>query len=227
MDEKNRKELENLEMEHGIRVIRQDLPGDALQSAKLVLAAQDKKWEEVEKLLEQGADPRICRWADAAGLMASALFYALESKQFGLAGKLFNAGDRLDDLRLDRDSVPAEVLTFLAFEMRNGNNYFYDESKPLSECCRCSAFEQIGNLMDSASQDELNKSIEPTVHEWFYYKAPVHVEILADLIAKGAKISNPEKEELLACLDRCSHWPKVMRPPQAAIEKVTALVRQA
>ena len=229
MDEKSRKELETIEMEHQIGVIRQDLPGDALQSARLVDAALDKKLNEVEKLLEDGADPRICRWADAAGETASALYFALESKQYELASKLFKAGDRLDDLRLDSDfgSVSAQVMDFLAFEARNGRNYFRDESKPLSECCRCSAFEQIGELIDTASQDELNKSIEPTVHNYIHSKSSVHIEILEDLIEKGAKISDPEKEELLAIVESCRRWPLVMRPPEEGLDKVSALIRQA
>jgi len=229
MDEKIRKELERLEDEHEIRVIRKDLKGDALQSARLVLAAQEKKWQEVENLLEQGADPRICRWADAAGETASALFFALESKQFDLAFKLFKAGDRLDDLRLDSDfgSVPAQVLDFLAFEMRDGRNYFRDESKSFSECCRCSAFEQIDKLIDTASQDELNKSIRFLAHNYIYSKNPIHIEILEDLIEKGAKLSSPEKEELLACVESCRRWPLVMRPPEESLDKVITLVKKA
>ena len=57
MDEKIRKELETIEMEHQIGVIRHDLPGDALQSARLVLAAKGKKWNEVKKLLDGGQTP--------------------------------------------------------------------------------------------------------------------------------------------------------------------------
>ena len=62
------KEMDTMEMENPIRQIREDLPGDAMQSAKLVLAAFEKKWEEVEKLLKNGADPRICRRGDAYGV---------------------------------------------------------------------------------------------------------------------------------------------------------------
>lgn len=229
MDEKIRKELERLEDEHEIRVIRQDLKGDALQSARLVLAAQEKKWQEVENLLAQGADPRICRWADVAGETASALFFALESKQYELAFKLFKAGDRLDDLRLDSDfgSVPAQVLDFLAFEARDGRNYFRDDSKSFSECCRCSSFEQIGELIETASQDELNKSIEFMVRNYIYFKNPVHIEILEDLIEIGAKLSDQKKEELLAIIDACRRWPLVMRPPEEGLEKVIALLKKA
>ena len=206
MDEKSRKELEKLEDEHRIRIIRQDLRGDALQSARLVLAAKEKRWQEVEKLLEEGADPRICRYSDVGIELESALYYALTAEEFELAGKLFEAGDRLDDLRLDPDfgSLPAQVLDFLAFEMRDGRNYFYDESKPLSECCRCSAFAQIEELLPSASQDELNKSIEPTVHRYIHSKVPVYLDILEDIVEKGAKITDPEKEELLALVESSS-----------------------
>ena len=229
MDEKNRKELEKLEDEHAIRVIRQDLKGDALQSARLVLAAQEKKWQEVEKLLEAGADPRICRCATTDGMMASALFFAIAAKQFDLAFKLFKAGDRLDDLRLDPDSgsVPAVVLDFLAFEARDGRNYFRDESKTFSECCRCSSFEQIDKLIDSASLDELNKSIEFMVHNYIYTKLPVHIEILEDLIEKGAKRSSQEKEELLVCAENCRNWPLCFRPPEEGLDKVIALLKKA
>ena len=229
MDEKNKKELERLEDEHEIRVIRQNLKGDALQSARLVLAAQEKKWQEVEKMLEEGADPRICRWASTDGMMASALFYAIESKQFDLAFKLFKVGDRLDDLRVDSDfgSVPAVVLDFLAFEMRDGRNYFRDDSKSFSECCRCSAFEQIDKLIDTASQDELNKSIEFMVHNYIYSKNPVHIEILEDLIERGAKLPGQEKEELLDCVESVRRWPLVMRPPEEGLDKVIALLKKA
>ena len=229
MDEKISKELETLEMEHYIRIIRQDLHVDALQSARLVRAAQEKNWKEVEKLLEEGADPRICREATPDGNMVSALHYALAAKQYELAGKLYKAGDRLDDVRLDEyyEPVPAETLAFLAFEMHCGRNYFYDESKPLSECCRCAAFEQIDKLIETASQDELNKSIEPIFENYIHYKAPIYIQIMEELIARGAKLSDQEKEELLATVELCRRWPEVMRPPKEEFEKMISLIKQA
>jgi hypothetical protein len=229
MDEKIKKELETLEMEHYVRIIRQDLHGDALQSARLVRAAQEKNWKEVEKLLEDGADPRICREATPDGNMVSALYYALASKQHELAWKLYNAGDRLDDLRLDEyyEPVPAEMMAFLTGQMHYGRNYFYDESKPLSECCRCAAFEQIGKLMETASQDELNKSIEPIFENYIHYKAPIYIDILEDLIGRGAKLSDQEKEKLFAIVELCRRWPEAMRPPKEDLEKVIGLIKQA
>ena len=45
------KEMEVMEMEERIHVIREDLTGDALLSAKLVKAAKENNWEEVENCL--------------------------------------------------------------------------------------------------------------------------------------------------------------------------------
>ena len=162
-------------------------------------------------------------------MVEPALYYALRARKYELARKLYLAGDRLDDLRIepDFDTVPAEVLTFLNNEMHCGRNYFYDESKPLSECCRSGAFKPISRLIQTASQDELNKSIEPVIHRWIHSKAPVYVDILEFIIGNGGRLSEQEKKELLDIVDTCSHWPLVMRPPEEDIEKVTALLKLA
>ena len=230
MNEQIRKELEHMEEEFGIRIIRQDLKGDALKSARLVEAALDKNWQEVEKLLEEGADPRICRYMNTVGEKVSALYCALESNQHELARKLFGAGDRLDDLRLSDSPfyrVRGDVLDFLALEMRKGNNYFYDESKSFSECCRCAAFVQIDELMETAGQDELSKSIEFVVDHYFRSKASYFIELLKKLIARGAKLSDPEKEKLLGDVELCRRWPKIMRPTDEGLNEVIALIKKA
>ena len=145
--ESKNKEMEVMGMENRVWQFREDLPGDAMLSAKLVLAAFEKRWDEVENLLENGADPRICRWGDAYGVESS-LYFALAEKQWNIAAKLYDAGDRLDDLITECElPLPWQVLDFLAGEMCRGRNYFLDESKTLSECCRCSAFEQIEKLI--------------------------------------------------------------------------------
>ena len=198
------KEMEVMEMEERIRVIREDLPGDALLSAKLVKAAFENNWKEVETLLANGADPRICRRGDAFGV-ESALYYALEDKRFDIAEKLYDAGDRLDDLvSEDETPLPPTVLDFLAFAMRSGCNYFYDESRTLSECCRCSAFEQIEKLMPSADKEELRKAFINTVHAWIrhFSQSELYCMILSDLLSFGATLSKEDKAELLEILGR-------------------------
>ena len=222
------KEMDVMEMENCIRQIREDLPGDAVQSAKLVLAAFEKKWSEVENLLENGADPRICRRGDAYGV-ESALYFALAEKQWNIAVKLYDAGDRLDDLVTECEfPLPWQVLDFLAGEMRCGRNYFLDESKTLSECCRCSAFKQIEKLMPTASQDELDKSIVPTVNAWIRYfrNVDAYLDILNGLKYYGAKLSAEEKSELLSTFERrFGRCPQVLHPGKEQLEKMVNFIK--
>ena len=224
------KEMEVMEMENRIRQIREDLPGDAMQSAKLVLAAFEKKWSEVETLLEQGADPRICRRGDAYGV-ESALYFALAEKQWNIAAKLYDAGDRLDDLVTECElPLPWQVLDFLAGEMRRGRNYFLDESRTLSECCRCSAFKQIEKLMPTASQEELDKSVFLTIEAWVrnFRKTDIYLAILKELLACGAKLSAEDKTELLAMLERrFGRCPQAMHPGKEQLEKMVNFIKNA
>ena len=224
------KEMEVMEMENRVWQIREDLPGDAVQSAKLVLAAFEKKWSEVENLLKNGADPRICRRGDAYGV-ESALYFALAEKQWNIAAKLYDAGDRLDDLVTELElPLPWQVLDFLAGEMRRGRNYFLDESKTLSECCRCSAFKQIEKLMPNASQEELDKSIVPTVNAWIRYFRYVddYLDILKGLKYYGAKLSAEDKTELLAMLERrFGRCPQVLHPGKEQLEKMVNFIKNA
>ena len=228
--ESKNKEMEVMGMENRVWQFREDLPGDAMQSAKLVLAAFEKKWSEVETLLEQGADPRICRRGDAYGV-ESALYFALAEKQWNIAAKLYDAGDRLDDLITECElPLPWQVLDFLAGEMRRGRNYFLDESKTLSECCRCSAFKQIEKLMPDASQEELDKSIVPTVNAWIRYfrNVDAYLDILKGLKYYGAKLSAEDKTELLAMLERrFGRCPQAMHPGKEQLEKMVNFIKNA
>ena len=228
MDEKIRKELETMEVEHQIGVVRHDLQGDALQSARLVLAAKEKKWNEVKKQLDGGANPRICRYADSDGQVESALYFALKAMKFGLARALYEAGDRLDDLICDSEYIPEAVVSFLAFEMSRGKNYYYDPSKPLFESCQQSTFYQIEKLTDSASLEEMNRSIEPLVRQWIcHFNNPIYIDIMETFIARGARLSEPVKKELLAKINSLSSIPKPWNPEKETVEKMVSLIRQA
>jgi hypothetical protein len=46
------------------------------------------------------------------------------------------------------------ALDFLAFEMRDGRNYFRDESKSFSECCRLILFEAAAFFHESLSNSK-------------------------------------------------------------------------
>lgn len=223
------KELERMDMEERIHVFRKDLPGDPLLSARLVKAAADSDWPEVERLLDAGADPRICRFGDAYGV-ESALFYALREQRFDVAIKLYDAGDRLEDLIAETEStggLPEQALGFLALEMRCGRNWFYDETMPLSECCRCASFARIDGMIDTASQEELDKSVAPLVSAWFRYKKEANdtfVEFLERLRRRGAKLDEAQKLRLLENIRAVANYPKAMRPDDAALKKFEAAV---
>ena len=224
-------EMEKMEMEEHIHVFRKDLDGDPLLSAKLVKAAVEENWPEVERLLDAGADPRICRFGAIDGV-ESALYYALWKEQYDIAIKLYDAGDRLDDLIIDDAAscyllMPNRVLGFLSREMRDGRNWFCDESKPLSECCRCADFGRIEQLIDTATQEELSRSVAPTVHSWIRYfkQTDRYAELLEELRRRGAKISEAEKQDLLAAISsRFGRCPKVMHPGAENVEKIVGIV---
>jgi hypothetical protein len=200
-----------------------------LASAKLVKAAFENAWEEVDQLLARGADPRICRRCSPTP--ESPLYYALLAQNIEMANKLYHAGDRLDDLWVESDTpaIAPKMLYYLATAMRCGQNYFYDESKSLSECCRCSAYEQIRKLMPSADAEELNKSVAPALSSWIHMprNPQTFFEIISDLFAHGAKISETEKAELLQTIANYEKFPAVMRADREDIEKMKNLIRNA
>ena len=225
--ESKNEEMEVMGMENRVWQFREDLPGDAMLSAKLVLAAFEKKWSKVESLLEQGADPRICRGGEAYGV-ESALYFALAEKQWNIAAKLYDAGDRLDDLITECElPLPWQVLDFLSSEMRCDRNYFLDESKTLSECCRCSAFKQIEKLMPDASQEELDKSILLTVYAWrrYFNGTGLYMDILKGLKDCGAKLSAEDRAAALDFFEKIQTWPAVMQPAKADMDAISDFIK--
>ena len=77
-------------------IARRDLNGDQLLAIDLIDSAISKDWEQVEKLLAEGADPRMCRSTDN-NCVESALIMALAARRYDIARKLYDAGDRLGD----------------------------------------------------------------------------------------------------------------------------------
>ena len=221
------KEMDTFGMENRVWQFREDLPGDVIQSAKLVLAAFEKQWDKVTSLLASGADPRICRRGDAFGV-ESALYFALADKQWNIACMLYDAGDRLDDLVTEDESpLPWQTLDFLAYEMHCGRNYFLDESRSFSECCRCSAFQRIQKLMPDASQEELDKSILLTVFAWrrHFNDTDVYVEILQGIKRHGGKLSEEDKAEALDFFEKIKKFPAAMRPGKEDLKTISDYIR--
>jgi hypothetical protein len=114
--------------------------------------------------------------------------------------------------------------------MRHGDNYFYDESKTLSECCRCSNFAQIEKLMPTADKKELGKAFYNTVFAWIrhFSQSKLYCLILSDLLSCGATLSQEEKTELLEAIDRrFNKCPQVMHPGKEKLAKILAFIKKA
>ncbi|MBQ9337251.1 MAG: hypothetical protein IJS14_08155 [Lentisphaeria bacterium] len=167
--------------------VRYDLEkGDVMLSARLVDAAAHGRWPEVTRLLSDGADPRICRHSDGV-TCESALYFAIKAKEFDIAHALFEAGDRLDDLRASEfDTLPAESVNFLARASAYGDNFFVEDGKPISECIRCGLWAQTREALDHASRKELNLSVEMIGLHFRAWNAPEYLALLDELRAHGA-----------------------------------------
>ena len=123
--------------------------------------------------------------------------------------------------------LPWQVLDFLAGEMRRGRNYFLDESKTLSECCRCSAFKQIEKLMPTAGQDELDKSVLLTVFAWrrYFNMTALYMDILKGLKDCGAKLSEEDKAEALDFFEKIKKFPAAMQPAKADMDAISDFIK--
>ena len=93
-------------------IVREDLNSDPWLSLNLLEAAENKDWQRVETLLEQGADPRICRSTDN-DCVESALVMALAARRYDIAKKLYGVESYIKTSNLDRKDLlttQAEIL---------------------------------------------------------------------------------------------------------------------
>ena len=217
----------DIELPAGIEAVRFDLRRkDVALSAKLVAAAVQGDWPLAASLLEQKADPRICRHTDGMSC-ESALYLALKAEQFSLAAALYDAGDRLDDLRVEENAMfPAEALDFLSRAAAHGEDYFCEDGKPLSECVRCGLWAQTQVELETAPQAELDLAVEMIAIHLRKWNADVYLEILTDLKARGANIARV-RDEFQVHLAAFRRYPAAMRPSEEVLDRMADMVRQA
>ena len=170
-----------------IKPVRYDLAHEDVRlSARLVDAAANGNWTQVQHLLADGADPRICRYIDGVRC-ESALYFALKAKEFNIADALYRAGDRLDDLCAgDTDTLSGDAVNFLVRAEARGDHVFLDKDKPLSECIRCGLWAQTHEAVKSAPRIELNLSVEMICLYLEPWNAVEYLRILDELKARGA-----------------------------------------
>ena len=225
----SKKELDRFydqELPKFVFAVRFDLrDGDVSLSAKLLAAADKQDWNSVTALLEQGADPRICRISDG-NTRESALFIALKAKQFKIAKALYNAGDRLDDLLTGENTIPADTLQFLVWQSAIGRNYFIEEEKPLSECVRCGLWNQVSEKIGNASKEELDLSAMMIGYHLRQWNAESYLQILRDLKKLGADLAKI-REQLPALEERFRKWPKLLCPDEETFRQISEIVNKA
>lgn len=225
----SKKELDRFydqELPEYVCAVRFDLRDkDVSLSAKLLEAANKEDWNTVTALLEQGADPRICRISDG-NTRESALFLALKEKNFKVAEALYNAGDRLDDLLIGDWTIPADTLQFLVWQSAIGCNYFIEEEKPLSECVRCGLWTQVEEKIEKASKEELDLSAAMIGYHLREWNAKPYLLILQDLKKLGADLAQI-REQLPALEERFQKWPKILRPDEETFRQITEIVNKA
>ena len=225
----SKKELDrfyNQELPEYVFAVRFDLRDKNVSlSAKLLEAADKEDWNSVTALLEQGADPRICRISDGI-TRESALFLALKAKNFKVAEALYNAGDRLDDLLIGENTIPADTLQFLVWQSAIGCNYFIEEEKPLSECVRCGLWTQVEEKIGNASKEELDLSAAMIGYHLREWNAKPYLLILQDLKELGADLAQL-REQLPALEERFWKCPKLLRPDEETFRQITEIVNKA
>ena len=194
-----------------IEALRYDLEqGNVLLSARLVDAAAHGRWPEVRQLLADGADPRICRYT-AGRRCKSALYFALKAEEFDLAETLLKAGDRLDDLRVEKhDALSGAAVNFLVRARANGIDPFMEKDKPLSECIRCGLWAQTREAMKTASRKEVNLSVEMICLYLRPVNAVRYLQLLDQLKSCGANLEliTPLRDEIEPLIQR---FPPVLR----------------
>ena len=223
------KEMEqfcNQKFMKNVNAVRFDLRHkDVSLSARLLEAADKEDWTRVTALLEQGADPRICRISDGT-TCESALYLAMKAKQFHAAEALYRAGDRLDDLLVGEFTIPADALQFLAFQSAIGRNYFKEEEKPLSECVRCGLWAQVSEKMETASKEELDLSAAMIGLYLTHRNIKTYLPILRDLKNRGADIAQV-REEILEQWERFEKMPRVFHPDEECFRQIVEIVEHA
>ena len=132
-------------------------------------AAQDNDWKKVDNILaEKNADMSGTRSCDGPNVI-SALAMALESGEFEIAKKLYDAGDRLDDYHREdtEGGTVGAVLSFLAMMHSKGYDFFQDDSLTFAECCKKGLLLQAEKLLPDASQSELDRALKAIVQNFY------------------------------------------------------------
>ena len=152
---------------------------DAIGNTPVTTAAAQGKWDEVKKMLADGADVRSCNCFGQ-----NALYYALAAGEFDLAFALFDAGARLDELAVDEDG--RSLLSAAAEMRRTGRDVFVPLDKSLAQLCRNGCYEDAEKMLGSASVPECSEALDELVRNG-RYRPEVNLALAEKLFARGGQ----------------------------------------
>ena len=153
---------------------------DGLGNTAATASAATGSWEEVKRLLAEGADVRSCNCFGQ-----NALYFALVDGEFDLAMALFDAGARLDELAVgdqDRYSLSA------AAEMRRtGRDVFDAVDKSVANLCRNGAYEEAEKHLEGSSPAECGAALNELIRNG-RYRPEVNLALAEKLFAAGGRV---------------------------------------
>ena len=171
------------------------------------------RWDVVLKLVEFGYKPGGIRHTDVADNL-SALGLALETGEYEVAEKLYEAGDRLDDYNhlVGKDMKPS-LLTALSLFRRSGCDLFCDDRATLADCCAKGLLLQAEPLLDSATRRELDQALSALLDGFLCAAQAFGYAAVADFMRKivdrGGEFSDEDRRELLGMVERLERAPHV------------------
>lgn len=173
-------------------------------------AASAGNWQEVEKLLETGADVKTCNLFGQ-----NALYFALIDGKFDIAAALYDAGARLDELSGNGHSV----LTEIAELRRTGRDVFASLNKSLSQLCRNGSYKEAEKNLDSATPEDCCDSINELIRNGKYLPEE-NLALAEKLFQRGGKADK------ILLQKYASLKPEQLRNPEFYTSKIAEFVEK-
>ncbi len=153
---------------------------DGLGNTPITAAAACGNWDEVRKLLRQGADVRTCNCFGQ-----NALYFTMADGEYDLSMELFDAGARLDELAVVESG--SNSLAAAAELRRTGRDVFDPIDKSVANLCRTGAYEMAEARLDTASPEECSRALDELVRNG-KYRPEINLSLAEKLFQRGGQV---------------------------------------
>ena len=134
---------------------------DIFNITPAIAAASTGDWQEVEKLLAEGADVKSCNLFGQ-----NALYFALIDGKFDIAAALYDAGARLDELAGNGNGH--SVLTTIAELRRTGRDIFSSPDKSLAQLCGNGSYKKAEKRIPDATPADCSAALDELIRNGKY-----------------------------------------------------------